>query len=373
MSRYALRQAPKPSKRALEASEGLVNSRPAKKRKPVPKRLAKSKISVEAVEDGQEGQSSIRSEDKPTAGPVIPSTASDAKDRKRSQGGTTVSAPSKRTLEASEKPLPVRPSKRKKTVPKQPIPSRKVKFDVETSSTQDGPFQTSRQNSTDYEKAHKALDASIKAHLAANPLPKRKVLTHLKKAITPVNVARLRSIAAARGPQLTPDGRGMDLSPTSLPSPVTPRVYGETPTTPITKLKKKIARGRSPPSYWPFDIVSGGKPPNVTVQEQKFWGERVGAPWEQEELPDRYGRLWRCIKIVNAGFVDEIRWDQESTLKADGKDLSPKSYPDVGAMTEGEYKAFERDVESFLGAFGEEEPEWAVMQEVEGLGFGEDD
>lgn len=189
-----------------------------------------------------------------------------------------------------------------------------------------------------------------------------------KNAVKPPNLSLLRSLAAFRGPQLTPDGKGIDLSPDKLPSPETPH----TPYTPdpdeypdkkhLHIFQKKIDRGLLAPSYTPFDIVSGGRPPKLSKAEKDFWIERKGRGFVQENLPDRYGRLWRCVKMLGDDFPEDLEWDKAATRGSEGENIGPGSAAEI----------FEREVELFLDAFGEELPQWSVLEDVEKLDFGED-
>lgn len=45
----------------------------------------------------------------------------------------------------------------------------------------------------------------------------------------------------------------------------------------IVRAKRHVAEGRTyAPCYWPFDIVSGGIPPDVPPEEMQFWADRAG-------------------------------------------------------------------------------------------------
>jgi hypothetical protein len=133
------------------------------------------------------------------------------------------------------------------------------------------------------------------------------------------------------------------------------------PTKHIAYLVKRIRRGKSPPCYWPFDIVSGGTPPNVPSSEVQFWEERAEhqalgtSTFVQCSLPDRYGRLWRCPKVLFEGYR-EVGWERdaereerrEATRRKEGMMVSPGTFPSIEQQSEEEFCAFSNMVDLFL-------------------------
>lgn len=343
---YGLRQIPKPSKRLLEAKEEPP-ARPAKKSKGVSRKKKAETVSESAAIVNKQTQIANAQD-----------TANDSP-------------------KAGVDPESTKPSRKRKYTPKQP-PARKGTRVI----AQDSPQQCTPESydlhhppSPSARKADLALDASIKAQMASKSLsfvertrparPKRQK----KRQRQSLDIPTLRSLAAARGPQLTPDGHGIDLSPLSRSSPVTPQPPLDfiSHMQAIQVLQKKITRGLAPPTYTPFDIVSGGRPPGMSRMEQDFWDGSLGANWVLEELPDEYGRMWRCVKMVGK-FNEGLGWSAHvelarrvqltedecsPTCRVPGKEGFAASF-----IIENENEEIEGDVDALLRAFEDGEPEW---------------
>lgn len=339
--------------------------KPVKKRKIETKKLEALKISKAISKDV---------EDSKTTQPDI-DTVSDNTERSAGSG------PPKRKREADAKSQAVKIPKKRKIKTKKPIVPKKTGAGAKSGNKkemEDPPRELvvpEKPSAVKRRIVRKPSPSVIKTLREAEtpfpkPIPSPKKKKKQSKKIKPVDIPLIRSAAAARGPQLTPDGKGIDLSPATLPSPETPYTpFSPDPEAFLTDkhvhiIEKKIERGLVVPNYSPFDIVSGGRPPAVSEAELDFWEDRMGTVWQQEMLPDRYGRLWRCVKMVGKDFQKEVRWDKGGTQggAAAEEDVSP------GSATEN----FEREVEHFLRAFEEDLPEWSVLEEVENLDFGED-
>lgn len=421
MSPYGLRLSPKPSKRVVEAGE-LADKvgRAAKKQK------RSSLEESESIEKAAAGDASQASNKKPSPGDKTatnskpgkckkkvavqptkkrkatsqkPNKLKKAPEKTRSSQKISKSKTGKTWLgvtssENNDKPKASGPLKRdleegenaKLSSEKRNAPSKfeSSNLDTDHTLTQSAILNKTdrnfRKDCVDYTRAHQALDASRTVLQAATtPSPERTSTPPPKKrrkTVTPDNTAHVRSLAKTRGPQSTSDETGRDTSPTTLPSPEIPHTSLHTNSdilplqNHVEHLQKRLVRGLESPTYSLFDIVSGGKPPSSTTKEE-------GRLWQEEELPDRYGKTWRCVKVLDAGFGESVVWDEgvgERTSEArrkSGEDMSPSMIPDVSSMTEGELSEFEKEVEGFLSAFGEEGWEEG-LEEIEGLDFGED-
>ncbi|EGP84428.1 unnamed protein product [Zymoseptoria tritici ST99CH_3D7] len=347
MPSYQLRKSPTPSKRRAESEEAEQTMQAVKRQRLSPVPTGKEEIVLNAEE--RKGKTPQTKRSRPAkrrtrkdSGTVLPTTDLQVTPPTAEQGSlpATTSDTALPTIEqgslVSSKPTP-------QTIPmpqKKPLLRRPSK--VSTPSAPPARTDNSHSNPTIRPSTHRPS----------------------------IDIHKTRAAASSRGPQLTPNGLGIDLSPGSLSSPETPDALQNlppliggipSPTKHITYLEKRIRRGKSPPCYWPFDIVSGGKPPNLGPEEEKFWMERAGYQALHTKtfvtcgLPDRYGKMWRCPRVLvegwgEVGWKSERRRGRDGVGRREGKVVSPRTFPNMDQQTEEEYRAFERDVEVLLKA-----------------------
>ncbi|CZT25227.1 uncharacterized protein RCC_10956 [Ramularia collo-cygni] len=303
MSSYGLRQSPKPSKRSVEAGEkplrGAKVERKRKRKVEIPDEEEALKAVSRGVESkglAKENNTTTNNKSKDNLPRIVQAETARPEKRRKIKAKQSDEAP---------KALTVRRSKRTQKPQKQPDNTT-----IPDNNTSTSIIKPPQKLSTSNPKIQHSLIQSPrpphKQPPPPNPPPRP---TQKNPPIKPINLPSLRSLATIRGPQITPNGLGIDLSPSTLPSPETPPSSSDTlppdpydfPTkTHVARLEKKKARGLVVRNYSPFDIVSGGKPPEISEREEKFWDEQPQhvEPWIHEELPDQYGRLWRCVKMV---------------------------------------------------------------------------
>ncbi|KJY01306.1 hypothetical protein TI39_contig297g00010 [Zymoseptoria brevis] len=345
MPSYHLRKSPTPSKRRAESEEAEQTFKAVKKQRLSPVPAEEKEIMLNGKENGLKENVPHTKRSRP------------AKNRPRKDSGTVLPATdllgTPPTVEQDSLAPPTSPERASQPTP---LPQKKP-----------------------------LLRRPSKVSTPSAP-PARTDNSHSKPTIRPtthrpsIDIHKTRAAASSRGPQLTPNGLGIDLSPGSLSSPETPDALQNlppliggipSPTKHITYLDKRIRRGKSPPCYWPFDIVSGGKPPDLGPQEEEFWRERAGYQALHTKtfvtcgLPDRYGKMWRCPRVLVEGW-GEVDWKAGKSGKGvmgrrEGRVVSPRTFPNMDQQTEEEYRAFERDVEVLLKALEGGGGEWNAM------------